>query len=277
MNLCNKNKVIILGSGTSTGVPMPGCHCAVCKSPDEKNKRFRTSIFLKTQAGNSILVDTTPDLRSQALQNQIDKIDAAIITHDHADHVHGIDDLRPFCYLPTPRTLPVFTSSFSAESLKARFPYIFQVEKVFSNKPILGGGIPRLSLQIVGPSQAFSILGETFRFFLCPHGHTQTLGFIHHKLAYFTDCHRLSDSLVEELQKSQLDLLIIDCIRKKSHSTHLHLDASISYTQRIQAKSTGLIHMAHDFDHQELIEELRTRKMGENVFPLFDRQVLEYS
>src|SRR5690606_15972190 len=125
--------------------------------------------------------DTGPDLRSQLLQHQIKHIDAAIITHNHADHTHGIDDLRPYCFWQE-KKIPVYTSAETAKALENKFDYIFQADKLFANKNPLGGGIPRLELHHLELGKEVNIEGESFRFFLLPHGHTQTLCFIHHRI-----------------------------------------------------------------------------------------------
>jgi len=123
-----KNTITILGSGTSTGVPIIRCQCVVCQSLDPRDKRLRTSIYLETKAGNKILVDTGPDLRQQVLQNNICEIDFTIITHEHADHLHGLDDLRPFSFTLPPRSMPVYCSKETLESIKTRFSYVFPKE-----------------------------------------------------------------------------------------------------------------------------------------------------
>lgn len=271
-----KNKITILGSGTSTGIPTLGCECAICKSPNPKNKRFRTSIYLETTNKKSILIDTTPDLRSQLLQNYISNIDAAIITHDHADHVHGIDDLRPFCF-KTKQSIPIFTTDIYIEQLTARFPYIFQSDKIYTeDRPVIGGGIPRLHLEKIIPNQDASIIGEPFKFFYVPHGYFQTLCFIHGKFGYITDCHEIPDHVLNEFINAKLEILILDCVKRRPHKTHLSLDKSCFYLEKIAANFTGLIHMAHDFEHEEFTLEMN-QKYGKKVAPLFDTQTLEYS
>ncbi|MEX1100239.1 MAG: MBL fold metallo-hydrolase, partial [Bacteriovoracaceae bacterium] len=180
----NHNEVVALGTGTSTGIPMVGCKCSVCLSTNPKNHRFRASIALKTSSHKTIIVDVTPDLRSQLLQNKIDQCDACIITHEHADHVHGIDDLRPLSF-DKESPIPVYTWNSCAEHLSEKFPYIFQADKLFRFKPVLGGGIPKLSLHTVGEKAL--IAGEEFEFYLLPHGHTKTLSFLHKKFAYAID------------------------------------------------------------------------------------------
>lgn len=275
MNQITKNRITILGTGTSTGVPTIGCQCAVCKSQNPKNKRFRTSIYIETTRGNKILVDATPDLRSQILQNNIDHIDFSIITHDHADHVHGIDDLRPFTYFQN-KTMPIFTNEFFAQNLTSRFPYIFQADKIYSeDRPPLGGGIPKLELKIIQPNQQCDLNGERFEFLELPHGYGKSLGFIHESFAYLIDCHEIPEEVLMKLEAKKLQLIIIDCLKRAEHKTHLNLEKSLKYVERINAQFSGLIHMAHDFDHNEFENEM-TQKYGKKVSPLFDTQKLEY-
>lgn len=271
-----KNKLIVLGSGTSCGVPIIGCHCPVCLSPKKKNKRLRTSILIQTHQGKTILIDTSPDVRSQLLKHKIEKLDAAIITHEHADHTHGIDDLRPFCFFYK-KTIPIYTHQATQNHLTETFPYIFQSDKIYGeNRPVLGGGIPRLELHPVQINQDNNIEGENFRFFLLPHGYTQTLAFIHGKLGYIVDCHHIPDSVLHEFREAKLDLLIIDCLRATPHQTHLTLDQTMDYIDRIKASRSGTIHMGHEFEHDEL-RALFHKKYGSQVFPLWDNLALTYS
>lgn len=269
----NQNTVIALGTGTSTGIPMLGCSCSVCTSLDHRDQRMRTSIFLETKKGKKILVDTSPDLRSQFLLNKISAIDFAIITHDHADHLHGIDDLRPFCFGPPPREIPIFTNAPTKEAITERFPYIFKPH----SRPILGGGIPRLKLEVVDIEKNMVIDGEDFFFFNYPHGHGQTMGFIHDSFAYIVDCFELPDHIVKKLHDKKLDLLIIDCLQIRPHSTHLNVQKCFDYIKRIGALQSGLTHMSHvDFSHITLLD-LAHKEFGKSVFPLYDQQKLSYS
>lgn len=264
--MMRENQVRILGSGTSTGVPMPGCNCRVCKSTNPRNKRMRTSILISTASGKHIVVDTTPDFRSQALNAGLQKVDAAIITHDHADHLHGIDDLRPFCFKQTD-DIPVYTHSFCAEIMRTRFPYIFERKTHFKDKPILGGGIPRLELKIVEKKE--TICGLDFEFYLLPHGHSKTLGFICGKFAYFVDCQTIPKEAILEMKARKLDFLIIDCVKKEFHNTHLNLENSLRFAREINAKKTGLIHMGHELEHEELNLELKELGLS-SIFPTYD-------
>lgn len=266
------NEIIILGSGTSTGVPTLGCKCDICISLDKKNKRLRTSILIKTNQKKHILIDTTPDLRTQLLNNQIDYIDAAIITHEHADHTHGIDDLRPFCFFYKPQ-IPVYTSNICADILETKFPYIFKRDEFFKNKKILGGGIPKLDLIRVGRDE--SIEGLDFTFFELPHGHTKTLGFYTDGFAYIVDCGSIPKKVISFLKEKNLKLLIIDCLRTKPHDTHLNLDQSLKYIEQIVPEKAGLIHLSHEFEHTEFSDALCS-KISIDVFPLYDEQVITF-
>ncbi len=274
----SKNEVLILGSGTSTGVPMSICECAVCTSTNPKNKRLRTSIFLKTKKGKQVLIDTTPDFRYQSLRYKIKHIDFVIITHDHADHIHGIDDLRPFCFLSSKKVIPIYTTQKCAANLRERFPYIFQKDKLYSTeRPVLGGGIPSLELRIIDDmTKPFIIEDETFEFFEFPHGYGTTLGLIHDSLGFVTDIHDFKQEHLDRFKAKKLDIMILDCIRKGTHDTHLTLERSLPYLEIIKAKFSGLIHIAHQLDHDELTHELKLKYGNEKILPLFDGQVLSY-
>ncbi len=268
-----KNRITItaLGTGTSTGIPTLGCKCSVCESTIIKNKRLRSSIIINIDEKN-ILVDASTDLRTQLLNNNIEDIDACIITHEHADHTHGIDDLRPFCfYKDTP--IPVYTAKNTKEVLEVKFPYIFKRHEVFKDKKILGGGIPKLDLHEVTPG-THSICDQDFTFYSLPHGHTETLGIKIKSFAYIIDCTQIPEKALEDLINADLELLIIDCLRIKKHQTHLHLDLALEYAQKIGAKKTGLTHMSHDFEHEEFSQMLKNRYNGD-IFPLYDTQKIE--
>jgi phosphoribosyl 1,2-cyclic phosphate phosphodiesterase len=211
-------------------------------------------------------------LRCQLLTNKISAIDFVIITHDHADHLHGIDDLRPLCFGPPPKEIPIYTNEATKKSIEERFPYIFKP----STLPNIGGGIPRLKLHSVVLEKTVIIEDEEFLFFNYPHGYGQTMGFIHDGFAYIIDCSEIPDALIALLKSKQLDLLIIDCLQIKPHGTHLSVDKCFHYITEINPKNAGLIHMSHaDLTHSSL-ETLAERKFGKKVFPLFDQQKLFY-
>lgn len=270
------NQVTILGSGTSTGVPLLGCSCPVCLSTDPKDKRLRTSVFIETSQGKKILVDTTPDLRAQFLEHNITDLDFALITHDHADHIHGIDDLRPLCFKDGGKTIPILTDESHLKSITGRFPYIFQSDKIFSkDKPVLGGGIPNLTLHEVALGKPFNAEEEIFTFFLLPHGYTKTLGFVHEKMAYLVDCASVAEDIIVDLMKRNLDLVIIDSVRVKPHKTHLNFDQAIEVIKKINPKKGLLIHMSHDLSHMQIIEKCQGLTHPD-ISPAYDGQKLSY-
>lgn len=268
------NKITLLGSGTSTGVPILGCKCKVCQSNDLRNKRLRTSAVIETTDQKKILIDASPDLRTQLLQNKIEHIDAVIVTHAHADHILGMDDLRPFGFRAT-SPIPVYADDSAGEDLKRKFTYIFERDQYFKNKPILGGGIPLLDLHSIGEG-TFTILNEDFSFIPQPHGHEDTLIILHNQMAYVTDVRELTDEVVKKLSDSGLELLVIDCLRPSPHQTHLHLDRTLEYISRINPRLAVLTHMGHEWDYLELSAEILRRGV-KNTFPGIDGQSFLYS
>ena len=268
------NKITILGCGTSTGVPILGCKCQVCQSNEIRNKRFRTSAVIELPDKKRLLIDASPDLRTQLLSARIDSLDAVLITHDHADHTHGMDDLRPFGFIRK-TALPVYTDPHCAQSLKGKFPYIFDREKFFKNKEILGGGIPLLDLEEIQEGSR-KILDQDFEFFFLPHGHIQTIGLRHGKMAYVVDCESLPETVLNRLTEAQLELLIIDCLRPKPHQTHLHFDKTIEYIQRIKPKTAVLTHLGHEWDYLNLMNNLKQHGV-KNTFPAIDGASFYYS
>lgn len=263
------NKVTVLGSGTSTGVPIIRCRCRVCTSQNPKNKRFRSSLYLKTAKGRALIVDTTPDFRSQCLQHNIRALDAVILTHEHTDHIGGLDDLRPFCFGPPPKTIPIYTAAHTLKVLKNRFSYAFK------DQSQLVSSAPKLKLHPVHLRKATLIEKESFQFFLLPHGHTRTLAFVHQKLGYIIDCEKVTPSVLKYFQKADLDLLIIDCAKRNHHRTHLTYPAVVDYIRAIKPKRCGLIHLGHDFEHESFQQELKSIK-DQMIFPLYDGQKLSY-
>ncbi len=268
------NKITILGSGTSTGVPILGCNCQVCQSNDLRNKRLRTSALLQTESGKNILIDASPDLRSQLLSTRLKELDSVIITHDHADHTHGMDDLRPYTF-GRQNPIPVYASEATCETLRTKFPYIFQRHLVFAQKPVLGGGIPLLNLVEVGPGH-YSLSGESIEFYSLPHGHDETLAVRHSRMAYVVDCREIPVMVLEKLQQARLDLLVIDCLRMEPHSTHLHLDLTLDYIRHVSPRLAVLTHLGHEMDYLDLTDQLQRRGIN-NVLAAIDGQSFFYS
>lgn len=226
----------ILGSGTSTGIPVIGCDCPVCRSSDPRNCRTRCSALLQ-YAGHNVLIDTSPDLRLQALREDIRHIDAVLYTHSHADHMHGIDDLRSFT-LHSRKPIPVYGSEPTLQRVRENFGYIFE-------NLDQSGFIPKLDLFPVA---------EPFRLFSLPivpvplsHGRIQVLGYRCGPLAYLTDCNAIPASSLELLEG--IELLVLDGLRFKPHGTHFNIAQAVQMAQRIGAPQTWLTHLSHEVDH----------------------------
>ena len=273
-----KNKVTVLGSGTSTGIPLVACECEVCKSQNPMDNRLRSSLLLSTKHGQSIIVDTGPDLRQQLLKHQVQQVHGAILTHEHADHIHGIDDLRPYCYKNN-SSIPLYTNQQTKKELTERFPYIFKAHELFTeDRPVIGGGIPKLHLQEVSLGKPFSIAQDDFIFFEVPHGYTKSLCFIHNKFGYIIDCESIPDHITHVFKQHKLELLIIDCLQwkpLKNRLTHLTLEQSLKYIDRIGPKAAGLTHLSHHFGHRQL--EAHLSSLGKkNVFVTYDGLELIY-
>ncbi len=238
-------KITVLGSGTSTGVPIIGCRCGVCLSDNPKNKRLRSSCLVECE-GKSILIDTSPDLRQQALTHHIPRIDAVLFTHNHADHVHGIDDLRVFNAWQN-QEIPIFGDHAMMEHLIDKFGYIF--------KPSLGytGFVPKLVPHVV--SGQFDCVGVPVTMLPCEHGpRAQTMNYRIGNMAWLTDTSGIPEATGELMQG--LDVLFVDGLRIEPHNTHFNLEQALKAARQIGAKQTYLIHLAHDYDHDEFEKTL---------------------
>ncbi len=273
--MAKRNEITILGSGTSTGIPMVGCYCDICMSKNPKDKRYRSSILISTNS-NTFLIDTTPDFRTQALAHNINDLDFVIITHEHSDHTNGIDDLRPLTFGPPKKTIPIYTNSYCAQDLKVRYPYIFDQKTIFKDRPILGGGIASLELKEI--ENNFNHDSEVFETLMLEHGYTKTLGIIHESFAYLIDCNEIKDEQLELMKNKNLDLIIIDCCQIEKHDTHLNYFQAFDYIKKIAPKRAGLIHMNHSLSHEFLETEIEMsfKDSSIEVFPCFDNQILNY-
>jgi phosphoribosyl 1,2-cyclic phosphate phosphodiesterase len=227
---------------------MIGCSCSVCHSSDAENQRLRSSIMLETD-GIRVVVDTTPDFRAQCLRSQVDNVDAIFYTHEHSDHLLGLDELRRFCSLHEKR-LPVYASEKVIEYINRMFPYAVQ-------KPPPYKGLPELDLhEVTGP---FSFKHLRVVPYEMPHGSTKSLGyrFEDHRgvrFAYLTDCKEVSSSIRKDLRG--IPLLILDALRKTPHPTHLSLSEALQVVSDIQPQQTFFTHVSHDLDHHQTNAEL---------------------
>jgi len=233
----------LLGTGTSTGVPLPVCNCEVCTSDDPKDERLRCACLVEVD-GVSLLIDAGPDLRLQCLRNNINRIDAVLISHEHFDHVAGIDDLRAFL-IWNRSELPLFAQPRTADAIRSRLDYIF----VDGSYP----GVPRLTMVDVGDRfTVHSRYGGDMQVDVeridIMHGQLPISGFRIGAFAYLTDASAISDRSFERLQG--VDTLILSALRLEAHPSHFRFDESIEAARRIGARKTYFVHMTHSILHE---------------------------
>jgi len=238
-------KVLFLGTGTSHGVPMIGCACAVCGSTDPRDTRLRPSIYLECNDGMRVLVDTTPDLRQQALRYALNRVDAVLYTHSHADHILGLDEVRRYNHM-TRAPLPLYGDAATLADIRRIFSYVFEPP---TGK---GGGVPDLRLNtIVGP---FCMGRTEIQPLTVLHGGRPVLGFRIGGFAYLTDCNEIPDATMAQLHG--LDVLVLDALRRKRHPTHFSLDEAVAVAQRLGARQTWFTHCCHDLGHEATCRSL---------------------
>lgn len=223
-------KITFLGTGTSTGVPEIGCPCAVCQSLDKRDKRLRSSIFIETE-GKKLLIDCGPDFRWQMIRQHITNLDAVLITHEHYDHVGGLDDLRPFS---KDREIDIYAEKNVMQAIKTKMPYVFREQ--------WHPAIPHFAMHEIDPTP-FSAAGIPVIPVRVMHGRLPILGFRIKNMAYLTDVKELPDSELGKLQN--LDLLIIEALRKHTHPSHETLEEALVNIRKINPKTAYLTHMSH--------------------------------
>ena len=232
-------RVTVLGSGTSSGVPAIGCTCATCRSDDPRDRRLRPSIHLALDDGGSILVDTSTDLRQQALTHNLTKVDAILFTHSHADHIFGLDDVRRFNMLQR-APIPAYADAQTREDLRRSFHYIFDPETP------RGGGIPEIELRLIEGD--FNLLGVDVQPVPLLHGKRPILGFRFGTFAYLTDCNAITDASWPLLDG--LEVVILDALRHRAHPTHFTVSEALKVVERLAPRQTYFTHMCHDLPHE---------------------------
>ncbi|HFX17625.1 MAG TPA: MBL fold metallo-hydrolase [Flavobacteriales bacterium] len=237
-------KIHFLGTGTSQGVPVIGCHCPVCQSTNEKDKRLRTSVMLEWNDVRYV-IDCGPDFRTQMLQENVETIDGILFTHEHADHIAGLDDIRPL-YFRAKKPMPIYGLPRVINDLKRRFEYIFTTENRYP-------GAPEVAVHLLEPHQKIVLGGKTVEALPVLHGQLPILGYKIENLAYITDAKTLPDSTIEALKN--LDLLVINALHHRPHKTHLNLEEALALISRLQPKQAILTHMSHHMGLHEDIDK----------------------
>jgi phosphoribosyl 1,2-cyclic phosphate phosphodiesterase len=232
-------RITVLGSGTSSGVPTIGCTCDVCLSPDPRDKRLRPSVLLQYEDRN-VIIDTTPDFRAQVLRLALRNLDDVVYTHAHADHILGLDDVRPFNYFQK-STIPLYATQETFAIIKRVFAYAFQEEPTESSRP-------RLDLHILDGAP-FPLFGREFIPIRLNHGKGTVYGFRIGRAAYLTDHSNIPDESKALLDG--LDVLFLDALRHRPHPTHTTLDQAIALVDQIKPNRAFFTHMCHDLGHAQ--------------------------
>lgn len=291
-------KMILTGTGTSHGIPVIGCGCNVCRSSDPRNNRLRCSAFLESPV--NILVDVGPEFRIQALKYKINKIDAVFITHSHADHLHGIDDLRVFSHTKAldpahpdnketeGEGLRIYTTTHAEHDIRHRFDYIFTPMKE-------GGGKPKIqimSAENISEKNPLFINGIEILPVMLKHGHLDDLGLLFseegkdgkkHSIAYLTDCSFVPENSIELVKNNSgiLEHLVIDGLRLEPHSTHFSFEQALEAAQKMNPRNVYLTHITHNMSHVQIEDYVKSilwkfpllKKKAENGFyigPAYD-------
>jgi phosphoribosyl 1,2-cyclic phosphate phosphodiesterase len=236
-----RGEMILLGTGTSVGVPTIGCGCAVCRSSDARDRRTRTSAILGLPEGN-LLIDTSPDLRTQLLRENIGVVHAVAFTHEHADHLMGLDDLRLFPFY-IGHAVPLYCEESVERRIRQSFDYAFRDEV-----PTHDGAVPKLTFQRIAPTQPFQVLGATVQPLRLQHGpRFEVLGFRIGNVAYCTDTNHIPEASLALLEN--LDVLVLDALRVRPHVTHFSLPEAMAVVERLKPKRTIFTHICHELSH----------------------------
>lgn len=236
-------KLTFLGTGTSSGVPMIGCACPVCRSLDHRDQRLRVSVHLAVE-GRSLVIDTGPDFRQQMLRAHLDHLDGILFTHEHKDHTAGLDDVRPFNYRQQ-QELPIFAEPRVLEQLKREFAYVFAEHKY--------PGVPQLSVHpILDDQRTFDVLGLAVQPLRAQHHKLPVLGFRLGGLAYITDANHLPDSTLEQMRGA--DTIVLNALRHEPHVSHFTLSEAVAILEELRPRRAYLTHISHQLGRHRAVE-----------------------
>ncbi len=239
-------QLIFLGTGTSVGVPAVGCPCDVCGSQNPKDKRLRASVILGLPEGN-LLIDTTPDLRTQLLRENIGVVSAVVFTHEHTDHLMGLDDLRLFPFY-LGHSVPLYCEEHVEDRIRKSFDYAFS-----DQPPSHAGAVPQLEFRRIQPG-SFSLLGAELIGFRLEHGKFSVLGFKIGKIAYCTDTNGIPEETWPLLEG--LDVLVLDALQSRPHPTHFCVEESLAVIEKLRPRQAYLTHICHDLGHEKTEADL---------------------
>jgi len=255
-------ELVVLGTGTSHGVPIIGCRCPVCQSADPRNQRTRTGVAVHTDEG-TFLIDTSPELRIQLLREKIEIAHAVVYTHSHADHIFGLDDLRLFGYRLN-RPIPLYCEEIVENQLRAAYSYAFTEP----DPELHHGAIPKLEFRRIG-LDPFELLGVLVTPIRMLHGKLPVLGFRVGNVAFCTDVSHMPEESYPRLEG--LDVLIIDALREKAHATHFGIPEALAVIERVKPRRAYLTHISHLLDHTTT-----NARLPENVELAYDGLRLGY-
>ena len=250
-------KITFLGTGTSQGVPVIGCKCKVCASANLKDKRLRTSIFIE-EKGKNIVIDTGPDFRQQMLRENIDKLDAVLFTHEHMDHIAGLDDIRAFNFL-SKKPLDVYASERVAAELKRHYYYIFKNSKY--------PGVPQVNVHVIR-NQLFDVHGIDIMPIEVMHFMLPVFGFKINDFVYITDANKINSK--EKLKIKNSKILVINALRKEKHISHFALNEALNLIKDLNVEQAYITHVSHELGRYDDI----TKELPNNVFLAYDGLIL---
>ncbi|MGM9819915.1 MAG: MBL fold metallo-hydrolase [Candidatus Onthomorpha sp.] len=247
--------ITFLGTGTSQGVPVIGCNCEVCRSTHKKDHRLRSSVLLTSDQGTRICIDAGPDFRYQMLREDIDRIDAILVTHSHRDHVGGLDEVRSFNYLQQ-KPMPIYANKEAAQGIKHEYSYAFEQNQY--------PGLPQFDLRIITPQDTITVNELTIQLIEVMHYRLPTLAYRLGNFAYITDAKTISDK--EKAKLKDLDILVVNALREEEHFSHFNLQEALQLIEQVQPHRAYLTHISHFMGFHDQVNQ----RLPDNVQLAFD-------